>query len=209
MSETQKQNISIVLDVEFESSNMINGNIIQMAFVAIPNKYEGEDLLSKDWIIDELSVCFEDQPGKVKEENVMAFWAKFPEVRERIRSEAGPISEKMQEVKQWLNRLSVKYNITDFVSDLSCVDFAWFRNIYLTYCTSEDSVFEMPYSCICTSSMDKVVNNFMGYPRELQYLYDESIAFPHTHYALEDARKTGYDYIRLKMLIQRLTVHSE
>lgn len=194
-----KQNISIVLDVEFESSNMINGNIIQMGFVPIPNRYEGEGLSSKDWIIDELSVCFEDQPGKLKEESVMAFWAKFPEVRERIRREAGPISEKMQEVKQWLNRLSVDYNITD----LSCVDFAWFRNIYLTYCTPEDSAFEIPYSCVCTSSMDRVII-FMGHIGELDCLYDASSEFPHTHYALEDARKTGYDYIRLKSLIQRL-----
>lgn len=193
------EEIDIVLDVEFISSNMITGDCLQIGFVAIPHNNSCDYYKDDKWILDTLSVCFLSQ-DKNTEPIVMDFWKNFPDIYNRIQSEAGPISDKMNEVKIWLNSLSRKYKIKDFVSDISCVDFAWFRNLYLTYADIGNDDFRPPYSSVCTNSMEKVVKMF--YTREeLRNFYD-SERYPHTHYALDDAIKTSYEYMKLKEFIR-------
>ena len=65
-----KPTITIVLDTEFESSNMITGNFLQIGLVAILDDVDLDHLDNDHWIVDSLSVCFEDQ-GKEKEKRVI------------------------------------------------------------------------------------------------------------------------------------------
>ena len=65
-----KPTITIVLDTEFESSNMITGNFLQIGLVAILDDVDLDHLDNDHWIVDSLSVCFEDQ-GKEKEKSVI------------------------------------------------------------------------------------------------------------------------------------------
>lgn len=192
--------IDIVLDVEFESSNMITGNCLQIGFVAIPHEVHDWEIESGEWKLETLSVCFLSQEQDT-EDNVMEFWSKFPEVYQRIKSEAGPILEKMNEVKVWLNKLSRKYKIKDFVSDIGCVDFSWFRNLYLTYSTTEGDNFKLPYKSVCMDGMERVLKFF--YSWEYIQSYYNSGKYPHTHYALDDAIKTAHEYLKLKSLITK------
>lgn len=192
--------ITIVLDVEFKSSNMITGDCLQLGFVAIRN---GVNLLNIDckeeWFIDSLSVCFKTQMQD-EERSVMDFWSNFPDVYKRIESEAGPISEKMKEAQDWLNALSEKYKIVDFVADISCIDFPWFRNLYLTYCDRSKNKFTLPYKAICQYSMEQSLI-MAGFAKDEIKVWYQSDMYPHTHYAEEDALKTAYEYLRLRLFI--------
>lgn len=191
--------IDIVLDVEFTSSNIIMGDCLQIGLVAIPHRVKDEDIDKDEWIIDTLSVCFLPQ-GKELEPGVMAFWSKFPEIRSKIDAEAGPITDKMNELNTWLNKLSEKYKIKNFISDIASCDFAWFRSLYLTHVKTTDNVFELPYISICTHSMEHVFAKDES-KDELKAYY-KSERFPHTHYALDDAIKTAYEYLKLRKYIR-------
>lgn len=192
--------ITIVLDSEFESSNMITGNCLQLGFVAILNDADLDNLDNDHWIVSQLSVSFKSQ-NKEKDDSAMIFWSKFPDVYNRIASEAGPISDKMYEVKNWLNKLSETYQITNFMADISCVDFTWFRNLYLTYCDTRGDNFNLPYKAICGFSMEETLI-LAGFNKQTIRDFYHSDRFPHTHYALDDALKTAYEFLRLKLFIR-------
>ena len=200
MSLLDKKKITIVLDTEFKSSNMITGDCLQLGFVAIFDEADLDNLDDDHWIVSYISVCFLSQ-DKDYEDGVMNFWSNFPEVYNKIMSEAGPIDQKMYEVKEWLNNLSEAYEISNFMSDISCVDFTWFRNLYLTYCTTEGDKFFLPYKAICGYSMEEALIIAGIDKKEIRDFY-QSERFPHTHYALEDALKTAYEYLRLKLFIR-------
>lgn len=176
------------------------GNCIQLGFVAIINDVNLDNLDDNHWIVDKLSICFENQ-NKEQDQSVMNFWSKFPEVHNRIKSEAGPIRDKILEVKQWLNLLSSTYEITNFISDISCVDFSWFRNLYLTYSNTEGDIFQLPYKSICTYSMEECLILTCINKNQIREFYQFE-RFPHTHYATEDALKTAYEYLKLKLFIR-------
>jgi len=195
-----KPTITIVLDTEFESSNMITGNFLQIGLVAILNDANLENLDDDHWIVDSLSACFEDQ-GKEKEKGALEFWDKFQDIHNKIKSESVPIDFGMKNIQSWLNKLSETYTISNFMADISCIDFAWFRNLYLTYCDQSDNKFILPYKAICQYSMaEALVLTGIG----KQDIWDcyKSERFPHTHYALDDALKTAYEYLRLKLFIK-------
>lgn len=196
------EEIIIAIDTEFESSNMINGNCIQLGFVAIIAKPNFEITDDSEWLIETLDLCFEDQDDKLKEKNVMEFWNKFPEVRERIRSNSKPIGEQMIKLQLWLNDLSDRYIIKGFVADHSCVDFGWFRNLFLTHCDQLKSRFNLPYKCFCTFNIVEVLKS-LGYSNEYLTEYCNNEKYPHTHYAVEDAIQTSYEYLRLQQIIKR------
>ena len=144
----QKQNITIAIDTEFQSSNVITGNCLQLAFVAFLDDYEfntDEDVSTRQdlWIVDTLSVCFKDQ-NKEKDVKVMDFWEKFPTILNRIKSEEVDIQDGFQQIQSWLNNIYDKYNVCGFMSDLSSVDFPWFRNLYLVHCDQTLNNFLLP-----------------------------------------------------------------
>ena len=195
-----KQTITIVLDTEFESSNMITGNFLQIGLVAILDDANLANLDDDHWIIDSLSVCFEDQ-GKEKDKSALEFWDKFQDIHKKIKSESIPIDFGMGNVQKWLNKLSETYNISNFMADISCIDFSWFKNLYLTYCDQSYNKFILPYKAICQYSMVEALL-LTGICKQDILNYYKSDRFPHTHYALDDALKTAYEYLRLKLFIK-------
>lgn len=200
-----KPTITIVLDTEFESSNMIIGNFLQIGLVAILDDVDLENLDNDHWIVDSLSVCFEDQ-GKEKEKSALEFWDKFQDIHNKIKSESVPINFGMRRVQNWLNKLSKTYKISNFMADISCIDFAWFRNLYLTYCDQSDNTFILPYKAICQYSMEEALILTGISKQDIRDCY-KSERFPHTHYALDDALKTAYEYLRLKLFIKTQFKH--
>ena len=195
-----RKKITIVLDTEFESSNMINGNFLQLGLVAILNDADLDNLDDDHWIVGKLSKCFKDQ-GKEKEKPVMDFWSKFQDIHDKIENEAVPIEIGMLDVQTWLNNLSDMYEITNFMCDISCVDFAWFRNLYLTHCDITNNKFFLSYKGLCQYSMEESLS-LLGVDKKEIYDFYKSERFPHTHYALDDALKTAYEYLRLKLFIR-------
>lgn len=200
-----KPKIIIVIDTEFESSNMMNGNFLQLGLVAILDDCElvnTTDTTDKPWLVDTLSVCFLEQEGKLKEKSAVQFWKKFRDVYQRIKDESGPPVEKMRDVQIWLNDLAESYEIVSFMADISCVDFTWFRNLYLTYCVNmKRDKFQMPYKALCQYSMEEALV-LSGVSKDEIYDFYQSDHLPHTHYALDDAIKCAYEFLRLKLFIQ-------
>ena len=201
--EMELEPILIVLDTEFESSNMITGNFLQLGLVAIFDNVSIPlcELDDNKWLVDSLSVCMKDQ-GKEKEKSTMKFWSIFPEIHHRIQSEAIPIEQGMKQVQQWLNMLSTKYKISNFIADISCVDFSWFRNLLLTHCNMEENLFTLPYKALCQYSMEEaLIMTGIVNKQDIRNCYKQD-RFPHTHYALDDALRTAYEYLLLKCFMK-------
>lgn len=194
-----KRNISIFIDTEFESSNMITGNFLQLGFVAFYEDVEDPSDSTLNWVADTLSVSFLDQ-GKQKDKSVMEFWAGFQEIKERIMSEAVEINSGFLQIQNWLNNLSERFNITNFVSGISCVDFSWFRNLYLTHTDQSLTRFSLPFKSICVHTKYRTMLEF-GFQKEAIDNYCKSKILRHTHYALDDALEEAYYYLRMKQLI--------
>ena len=116
---------------------------------------------------------------------------------QRIKREGKNIKEQMQVLQIWLNDLSSKYKINNFVADISAVDYSWFRSLFLTHCDQSLNTFFLPYKCICTSNIVNVLLD-LGYSKMWIDNYSKSNKYPHTHYASEDALCTAYKFIRLK-----------
>jgi hypothetical protein len=194
------EDILISLDTEFESSNIIEGNCLQLAFVAFlrqPSTVEDDS-----WIVDKLSICFKDQ-GKKKEPACMKFWETCPTVYDRIQAEAEDLLLQMNKLQNWLNDLSLKYKIYNFVSDHSCVDFAWFRNLFLTHCDMSKNKFNLPFKCICINGMLHAME-LMGYTKDEINKYCTTERYQHTHYALDDAIEGAYYYLKLSEFIRMI-----
>lgn len=144
------EKIFIAIDTEFEHESVITGNCLQLAFKENLDNIDDKNT----WLIDTLSVCFEDQ-NKDKDPRVMEFWSKFPDIKEKIISEAKPINEQMLKVQQWIINLNNQYEIT-FVSDIANVDFCWLKNLYMLHCDS--SLYRFPYKCLCLNGMEQAMN---------------------------------------------------
>lgn len=188
------EKIFIAIDTEFEHECVILGNCLQLAFVAFRENLI--DINNKDtWLIDSLSVCFEDQ-NKLKDDRVMEFWSKFPEIHDRILSEARPIHEQMLKVEEWLLKLSEKYEIT-FLADIANVDFCWLKNLYMIY---SNNTYRMPYKCLCLNGMEEAMI-IMGFEKTTIREYCKCPLFVHTHYALDDAMETAHCYLAMKKLM--------
>lgn len=192
----EKKKIKIALDVEFKSSNIITGECFQLGFVAFFENPDPEMLSTDDWVADKLSVCFKSQ-SQDTEKNVMDFWSKFPEIYQRIESEAVEVSDGMKQVQNWLNNLYDNYNVTGFIAVLAAVDFPWFRSLYLTYCDQSLNRFSLPYKCLCIDSMIETFVTVFGYDKKQMHAFCMSERYPHTHYALDDAMECAYYYLRL------------
>jgi hypothetical protein len=198
------EEICISIDTEFESSNVIDGNCLQLGFVAF--RLSDELLMNDDWIVDKLSICFKDQ-GKKKEESCLKFWNEFPLIYERIIKEAEDISLQMLKLKNWLNELSGRYKIVNFIADYSCIDFPWFRNLFLTHCNlTEEDEFQLPYKCICVASMIHTLE-ILGHNKKKINEYCKCSRYEHTHYALDDAIEGAYYYLKLREYIRLNVLH--
>lgn len=198
----EKTQIYISIDTEFEDENVKTGNCLQLAFVAFKlEEGKREDLKRGRWEVDNLSVCFKDQFLTSKNENVLKFWEKFPDILERIHDEAVPIEKGINKIHLWLLDLMEKYTIVDYVCDISCVDFCWFKNLYLTY--QKENQIKLPYKCLCTHNIKNTLLELNLISKsDLDYICYCS-EFPHTHYALDDARLTAFEFLSLKNLMKR------
>jgi len=209
---TDKKNILICIDTEFESSNVITGNCLQLAFTAFYEDYDVSDsnkdeIIDKKWIVDSKSFCFKDQ-GKEKEKRTMEFWSKFPEIREKIRSEERDVKECMVELQEWLVTLSEDYNISGFMADHSCIDFPWFRNLYMEHLDEDKPKIFLTWRChcICNITDGILMANPKANKNDLNKFCEDLEMFPHTHYALDDVYGTAYYYLRLKLYVKNLSL---
>lgn len=193
-----KPNILISIDTEFESSNVISGNCLQLAFVAFLEEANPDD--NEDWIVDKLSLCFLDQE-KQKNDNVMEFWSKFPEIHGRILSEAVDMKNAMLQLQVWLNELHRKYEVIGFLPDISTADFPWFRNLYLEHTDQKLTEFFLPWDCICLSNMMKTLIVLGDNWKDIK-TFCTTERYKHTHYALDDAIECSYFYLKLKEYIK-------
>jgi len=197
------QTVSIFIDTEFESNNMITGNFLQVGMVAFLDGYKEPTDYNLSWKVDSICVSFLDQ-NKQKEESVMNFWNKNEEIRQRILSEAVEITEGFCRIEDWLIDLSQRYIIKDFVSGIANVDYAWFRNLFLTHSRNQ---FNLPFKSICCYSMLETLK-LLGVRKEGNFLilgdynieYKSSI-LKHTHYALDDAIEETYSYLKIRELL--------
>lgn len=198
----EKEEICIVLDVEFISNNILTKSLTQIGLVAIKKNCSTLELEGETWIIDRLSVCFSDQ-DKIKDESVMNFWSKFPEIYNRIQSEALSEVDGMRNVQVWLNNLYRNYNIVKYISDPACVDFQWFRSFYLEYCDQSLNEFPyLPFKCLCLDAIYDVLADVKCISKKDIIHFTETERYKHTHYALDDALKTAYEYLKLKQIFQ-------
>jgi 3'-5' exoribonuclease Rv2179c-like domain len=204
-----KKNIIVSLDTEFESQNIITGNCLQLAFVAFYEDCENLDLLdTSSWIVSQLSLCFKDQ-NKKKDQDVMKWWEEYPEIYQKIYSEAIDLPTAMQKLQCWLNMLSEKYNIKNFLADHSCIDFPWFKNLYLTHCDQNLNKFRLPWTSICIDNMKRTLI-IIGIKEEDITNYCTHEKFKHTHYALDDALECAFYYIKLKeFIIKNINIVSQ
>ena len=127
---TEKEKIFIAIDTEFEHECVITGNCLQLAFVAFRENID-------TWV----------------NERVMDFWSKFPEIHNRILTEAKPIEEQMLKVEEWLIKLSETYDMT-FLADIANVDFCWLKNLYMVH---SNNTYRMPYKCLCLNGMEEAM----------------------------------------------------
>lgn len=201
MTELIKEDICIVLDVEFSSSNIITESILQLGFVAIKKNCSAYDLENNEsWIVDKLSVCFDDR-DKIKEDGVMNFWATFPQIYDRIKSESVSLEFGMRKVQEWLNELYENYNIVKFISDPAVADFPWFRCLYLKYCDQSLNKFpRLPHKCFDLDTVYELLADTHNMNKKDIINSTDTTRFQHTHYALDDAIKTAYEYLKLKQL---------
>ena len=201
-----KEDVYIAIDTEFESENVILGNILQLGFVVfvVPQSLTEEDLKKGEWIREKESFCFTDQ-FKDKQGRVMDFWSKFPEIHKRIQEEALPIDEQFEKIQIWLNSMYSKYNVKHYVADHSAVDFPWFKNLYqsLNVDSLSNDNFRLPWKCLCTFNMKQVLLE-LGCDINDIYKQTTTEVFPHTHYATEDALQTAYEYLSLLRLIREI-----
>lgn len=126
-----------------------------------------------------MSVCFKPQSGKVNEKQVVEFWKQFPEIYNRIESEAVEIKDGMQTVQNWLNMVHSKYNVVNFVADHASVDMPWFRNLYLEHCDQSKNTFKLPWACESTVSMRNVLVS-LGCDKNGLKIITSSDVYPHT-----------------------------
>lgn len=159
----QKQNVLISIDTEFESSNVITGNCLQLGFVVIHDNPNYDTLDEGSWIFEKLSLCFNEQEDKLKEESVVKWWSRFPDIYNKIKSESRDLKESMNELQEWLNFVYDKYNVIGFLADHSSVDMPWFRNLFLTYCDQSKTNFRLPWGCKIYLSSERYISQIIGY----------------------------------------------
>jgi hypothetical protein len=201
MTEIIKEKIYIAIDVEFEGENVISDSCLQFACIAFRENLSNP-LDRNTWYIDSISICFERDPYKKQNINVMEFWSKFLDIKRRIIEEAKPIPEQMYILQKWLNKLNEEYTF-EFVSDIACVDYSWIKNYIHEYCNEEERNFRLPYKCLCLYSIQEAIMS-LGYTyEEIKGRCSTSI-FPHTHYALDDCYDCVYYYLNLKIILNEI-----
>ena len=205
---SEKQKVVISIDTEFESSNIINGNCLQLAFVVILDNPDYDELNnSESWILETLSLCFNKQEDKKTEENTTNWWKGFPEILERIKSESKDIKDSMNELQLFLNRIYSKYEVIGFLSDISSVDMPWFRNLYLIHCDQSKNTFQLPWKCKCLENMIETLV-LLGIEEKEIEKFCKNEKYPHTHYAMDDAIECGYFYLRLKLFMKQFKLQN-
>lgn len=202
MISENKTKVVISIDTEFESSNVITGNCLQLGFVVILDDPDYNKLDDGSWILETLSLCFKDQPDKEKDENVVNWWLKYPEIYKKIKDESKDIKELMIELQEWLNNIYEKYDVIGFLADHSAVDMPWFRNLFLTHCDQTKTNFVLPWACKCTTNISETLV-LLGLTKPEIVKFCNTSKFPHTHYAVDDAIQCGYEYLSLKLLIKQ------
>lgn len=195
---SDKEDILICIDTEFESPNIITGNCLQLAFVAFKSNATPEES-DDDWVVDGLSLCFKDQ-GKEKDVDTMNFWSNHSKIHDDIISKGEDIKISMIKLQEWMYDLSQNYNLKGFVCDHSSVDFQWFRCLYTTHLDNTKPKIFLTWRCNCTWNMTETIVKF-GYTRDEIKEYYKNENLTHNHFALDDAKNTAYQYLRLKMFI--------
>lgn len=196
-----KPAVYIALDTEFENEAMYEENIIQLGFVVFTHDADTAD--PQITIVDTQSFCFTNA-GKRPNPHCMSFWAEFSDIHARIRAEAAPIDVQFTRIQTWLRGVYDKYTVVNYVADIACVDFAWFKNLYLRWCDATSDPYTLPYKCISTDNM-KTALVYSGITTA-EYIKEKLTAcpYPHTHYASEDAAQTAYEFA----LLMRVATHN-
>lgn len=199
-----KKEIFISLDIEADGSNIYQHNCIQIGMVAC---YFAENVFANQldkWVIDDFSVCIKEEPGHLPEPRTMSeFWSKNMDTYNKIQTEAIPAKDAIQQISDWLHKLSKTFNIKKFVARPASYDWLWFSSLYQKYDVPDK--FVLPFSIICVSSLGFALEQIgISYQRKVR-----SRNLPHTHDAKDDALSQAYMFLRMIDLLKGCSKSNE
>jgi hypothetical protein len=198
-----KKEIIISIKTNVESDDIMNGNCLQISFVAffvdtIPTDDES-------WIVDSLDLCFTDQ-NKKKDPKLVEFWnVKHPEIKRKIDDNSRNIKDQMLLLQYWLNFLSTRYIIELFVADTSYVSFSWFTSLYSTHCNTKLDNFDISFSCLSITDMTLTLL-LLGITNQQIQSITKSSYFKKTYYAMDDAKLTAYEFLSIRRFLSSRTI---
>lgn len=199
----EQYDVYIALDTEFEGASVTQHNLLQIGLIAFKihvrenitfeNREQLNDNTPNFEIVDQASFCFSPQDGKISDPQCMAFWAQYPNIYARIKSEMRPIDEQFAAIQAWLINIYKQYRVIAFVADIAAADFPWLKSLYSQYCTATTAV-PMPYRCISTTDIRDTLAEIGMLSKTDHRDMLAKCPYPHTHYALDDALQTAYEY---------------
>jgi hypothetical protein len=207
---TEPYHVYIAIDTEFEGPSVTAHNLLQIGLVAFKLHtrenltYETRENLNAFAekvadntpdieIVEHASFCFLPQEGKTCDPQCMAFWANFPDVYAHIKSEMRPIDEQFAAIQAWLAEIYKTYCVVAYVADIAAADFPWLKSLYAQYCVATTAV-PMPYRCISTHDIRDTLADIGMLSKTAHREMLAKCPYPHTHYAVEDAMQTAYEY---------------
>lgn len=185
-----KQKIIISVVSAYESSDITNGNIIQLSLVAF---LENATVLENEsWIIDSIDLCFNDQ-NKIKDPNVIVYWQRNIDIRNRIANNAKNISEQMVILDNWIISLSQNYYIKNFISNYPYIHYSWFKSLY-----------KNDLKCHCISLIDIFKTlNMIGFSSNHIKEIVKSENFNKSPYALDSAKNVAFEFLAITEFLKK------
>lgn len=199
----EKENAILSVDIEATGNSPCTSSCVMIGFALMkdfggmvdpnPNKPD-------EWLIEKKAWCIKEQPNRPREQKCWEqFWMNNMSVWKYIQDHAISPNDAMLEFDKWYRQIIRKYNIK-VVCKPSSYDWQWVNCLYDEY--GPEPKLMLPFSCICLSTMFRVVE-LIGCKKDSVIRLTKHINFKHTHLSDDDALEQGYAFLKLSYFIKQ------
>jgi len=173
-------------DIEADGPSPLQNSMLSLGIVLLDE--QGNE-------IDSMEVNIKERYGCLQDESTMEFWSKNQDAWAYCHQNVQSEQDAMQMVNNFYRKHMANYKLY-WVAGPACFDWMFLKTYYETF-GPNDKV-DIGYACSCLSERRRAFKKHVGEDK-LQSVLDEvdRMNLPHTHKALDDARRQGVVYIKL------------
>lgn len=199
---TEKTNAILSVDIEATGDSPCTSSCVMIGCVLLKDfggKVDPNPNKQGEWLLDKKAWCIQEQPNRPRYQKCWdQFWVNNMDVWKHIQDNAISPSEAMLEFDLWYREIIQKYNIK-IVCKPASYDWQWVNCLYYEF--GPQDKLSLPFSCICISTMYKMLE-FVGVKRSFTTNLTSHGNFQHTHLSDDDALEQGYAYLKLAYFIK-------